>query len=677
MKITRSLVCGLALLLCLLPRPYMAQQKSDCDVLRDKIGELEKADQEGMSPLMLEFHKKALLKRYTELSRCVDRQIETATAERQRVQADTAAVSTIDQRLSSLNKQRFQVRNNITIIRTLLESSEEVAGVATTARKTEQPSTDSGERLRTTQTAASMNSVAGSTSTALDTSAPVAGAEGAASTAATPIQPCAPSAIYTDPPEILSDLAKNLATAVIVSNNPGQAEQAGSQMVLYTVLDAASPTSSQLIHSLEAYRYIGETARTDKQLGASGDSNGAVSAIEKPGFAQLLGFAIEHGGIAKENDGTNLTLSTSLYSLYAVGTKDTAENYARAGILNRVGLAATFALNDKDNELANARRNNLSEWSAKVRLFGDRSSRSPGFQKIFNEKIKPKIQARLRSLGEPMEALATSNPGYTALEDDALLTLGDEIKARMACPDYTAADSDQKQEILAAVILGRLRTAVYDPVHNHTFNLEASDIGRIEREFLPNIKVALDDYVQADSELKEIFSDLQKGPLLTFAYTNHRVPTASDYSETKFLFEQDKGLFAPLKLSTNVGMSFYNRPDRSLNQQKVRDYFAALSFEGTSDSPFTEAENKSKITYSFVGRYQRLLENRGVKGKTADIGTLQFIAEIPLFKGLSLPFSVTYSSATEEEKKQGFRFNFGTRLDMDKLFDLLRANSNP
>jgi hypothetical protein len=247
----------------------------------------------------------------------------------------------------------------------------------------------------------------------------------------------------------------------------------------------------------------------------------------------------------------------------------------------------------------------------------------------------------------------------------------------MACPDYTAADSNQKQEILAAMILGRLRTTVYDPVHNHTFDLEASDIGRIEREFLPNIKVALDDYVQADSELKEIFSDLQKGPLLTFAYTNHRVPTASDYSETKFLFEQDKGLFAPLKLSTNAGMSFYNRPNRSLNQQKVRDYFAALSFEGTSDSPFTEAENKSKITYSFVGRYQRLLENRGVKGKTADIGTLQFITEIPLFKGLSLPFSVTYSSATEEEKKQGFRFNFGTRLDMDKLFDLLRVNSNP
>src|SRR6185295_19601540 len=189
-------------------------------------------------------------------------------------------------------------------------------------------------------------------------------------------------------------------------------------------------------------------------------------------------------------------------------------------------------------------------------------------------------------------------------------------------------------------ILGRLHTAVYGPVHNHTFNLDANDLGRIEQEFLPNIKEALDAYVLADTELKNIFSDLQRGPLLTFAYTNHRIPTASDYSETKFLFEQDKGLFAPLKLSTNVGVSFYNRPNRSLNQQKTRDFSAALSFEGASDSPFTEAENKSKITYSFVGRYQRLFENRGVRGRTADIGTLQFVTEIPLFKGLSLPFSV-------------------------------------
>lgn len=681
MKITRSFVSGLVLLLCLLPRPYMAQQRSELDHLWGKIEELEKVDQQGMSPLMLELHEKAMLKQYMELSTYLDREIETAAASRERIRSSADAVSSIDQQLRDLNKQRVQVAGRITILRTLLGSVEEVAKVDTTVPGERRSTAESGRVVTRGQSTALMNAVGESASAPVAVgantgAAPISGATVAASTAtAAPPQPCGPVATYTDAPEILSDLATNSAIAVINANDPDLAVQAGTQMVLYTLLDAASPRSSQLIHGLEAYRYIGETARTDKQLGSSGDSDGAVSAIEKPGFAQLLGFAIEHGGIAKENDGTNLTLSTSLYSLYALGTEDTAKNYARAGILNRVGVAATFAAQNKDNELANARRNNLSEWSAKVRLFGDRSSRSPGFQKIFVEKIKPAIQARLRSLGRPMEALATGNPAYSDLEDAALDDLPDQIRARMACPDYTAAGADLKQQILSAVILGRLHTAVYDPVHSHTFDLDANDLGRIEQEFLPNIKEALDAYVLADAELKKVFDDLQKGPLLTFAYTNHRIPTASDYSETKFLFEQDKGLFAPLKLIANVGASFYNRPNRSLNQHKTRDVSAALSFEGTSASPFTEGENKSKITYSFVGRYQRLFENRGVQGRTADIGTLQFVTEVPLFKGLSLPFSVTYSSATEEEKKQGFRFNFGTRLDMDKLFDLLKANS--
>ena len=121
-------------------------------------------------------------------------------------------------------------------------------------------------------------------------------------------------------------------------------------------------------------------------------------------------------------------------------------------------------------------------------------------------------------------------------------------------------------------------------------------------------------------------------------------------------------------------MSFYNKPDPSLRQSKVRDISAALSFDGSSRSPFTEAENQSKITYSFVGRYERMFENR--RRGTPDIGTFQFVMEIPFFKGLSLPLSATYANATEDEKKTHFRFNFGMRLDTDKLFELLKAASS-
>jgi hypothetical protein len=475
----------------------------------------------------------------------------------------------------------------------------------------------------------------------------------------------------------LKDLVDGLATQVVSSGDADFAAQAGPQVVLYTIFDAASDKSSQLVRNLESYHYLGETARTDKHFGASAKSEGVVSAIEKPGFARLLGLAIEHGGITKENDGTNLTLSTSLYSLYAVGSRDTAESYARAGILNRVAFAASFALDNSADELASARRNNLSEWSGKVRLFGDRSTRSMRFQRFFDQEIRPLVRARLRSLGTSINELSEKIAAYDALEDEALTPLPDVVRARMNCPDYKAAATDaQKQKMIADVILGQLRAKIFDPVKTGRINLGTDAVTRIEGEFLPGLKRSLDNLVLGDRALKRRITDLQAGPLGTFAYTNHRHPNISDYSETKFLFEQERSSFLPMKLTGNFGLSFYHRPDRAMNQQKLRDVSAALSFEGTSASPFTEDENLSRITYTFTGRYDRVFENRRQANRKPDIGSLQFLLEMPILKGVSLPFSLTYSNATEEERRKNVKFNFGMRLDTDKLFDILAATAN-
>lgn len=43
---------------------------------------------------------------------------------------------------------------------------------------------------------------------------------------------------------------------------------------------------------------------------------------------------------------------------------------------------------------------------------------------------------------------------------------------------------------------------------------------------------------------------------------------------------------------------------------------------------------------------------------------------------MEMPFSLTYSNATEEERRKNVRFNFGMRLDTDKLFDILAATAN-
>lgn len=670
MKSSKYLHCFLVILLCLPPIPCLAaaQDSGDCAELEKTIAEVKELEKRAKSETTKRVFKESKLKLYEQLGRCIEGEIALAT-EMQRTVASTAASADVDEHLRVIVKQRAEAEAEVIQLRLALN----VAGTGSTARPA------------TTPAAVAMTSSASNAGNGNGSSAP-----GPAPASVTPasVNPapapvaapqgtsCDASASYETAPNILKDLVQRLATQVVNSGDPEFAGQAGIQVVLYTVFDAASARSSELVQALDAYQYIGETTRTDKQLGASPDSEGSVSAIEKPGFAQFLGFAIEHGGITKENDGTNLTLSTSLYSLYALATKDTAENYARAGILNRVGVAATFNVENEDDELANARRNNLSQWSARVRLFGDRSSRSSAFQKVYLTKVRPLILERLRSVGRAMEGLEQNNEKYGELEKAALDTLPNEVRARMACPDYTAATAEQKERMITEVILGRLRTTVYQPVNSGSFDLGKREIFRIEQEYLPDLKSALHNLLMANDILKNAFEDVQKGPLATFAYTNHRVPTASDYSETKFLFEQEKGFMGPLKLIGNIGGSFYHRPNRSMNQQRARDFSAALAFEGTSRSPFTVADDMSKITYSFVGRYQRLFENRKVPDRTPDIGSLQFVTDVPLFRGFSFPFSITYSNATEDEKKQGFRFNFGMRMDTDKLIDLLRAGSN-
>jgi hypothetical protein len=227
--------------------------------------------------------------------------------------------------------------------------------------------------------------------------------------------------------------------------------------------------------------------------------------------------------------------------------------------------------------------------------------------------------------------------------------------------------------MLTTLITGLLKSNVLDRVRGGQLTLTDKATKDIELVYLPSLKTALDDLKKAGGELEKKLDDLNKSPLGTFAYTNHRRPMASDYSETKFLFEQDKSFLRPLKLTANFGLSFYHKPDRTLNQQKLRDVSAAISFDGTSRSPFTEGDNLSKITYSFVGRYERLMENRRMANRKPDLATAQFLVEIPFFRGFSLPFSLTYANATEEERKKNVRFNFGMRLDTDKLFDLLRA----
>jgi hypothetical protein len=649
-SISVMLVFGLLLFM---PRTSMTQSAPNCQGLREKIERIERIDMSQISPSMQQIYREALLKLYLEAKACVERDLGAATEIRSAV-AGTSAAAGVEEKFQRLTQEKAEIETRVTALRTVLNLPDN--GAASQTPTPEQP------------VVADDNSVSNTDSTSASAGAGQPGGQ--------VTFPCLPGAEYPSPPSILSDIITRDAKDIARGKNQGAIASA-DDMLLYATLDAASPTSSKLLGDLEPYKYLSETARTDKQLGASANSEGSVSAIEKPGFARLLGFAIEHGGINKQNDGTNLTLSTSLYSLFTITRPDTAETYAQSGFLNRIGVASTFSVTDQQNELANARRNNLSEWSVKVRLFGDRSTRSSSFQRFWREEIEPLIDARLLALGKSLDDLTKNDASYRRLRVQAIRCLRNTVQNRLQDVDYKAATTeDARVKILIDVMLSALRANVYDRIKTDQIKFSQDAIRSIETEYVPNLRAALDNLKGAGGLIEKKLDDLHKGPLGTFAYTNHRIPTGSDYSETKFLFEQDKGFLRPLKLTGNFGLSFYNKPDATLNQKKLRDVSAALSFDGSTRSPFTEDENQSRITYSFVGRYERLFENRRLATRTPDIGTFQFVMEIPFIKGLSLPLSATYANATEEEKKKHFRFNFGMRLDTDKLFDILKAASS-
>lgn len=466
------------------------------------------------------------------------------------------------------------------------------------------------------------------------------------------------------------DTVKNVKDA-IPGNDATPVQMRISSLLFYTVADALG-LDTGLGMSLETYQFLGETARTDKQNGTSAKAEGSTSLTEKPGFAQLLGFAVEHGAIKQTIDGTTLTLSTSPYAFLAlINRQDTIGLYESAGILNRIGMSASFNLADEDMPLVNVSRKQLTEWSVRARLTGDRSSRSPAFREFWATKIRPILQKRLDAQSRAISEAIDNEPKIDELRTriSGIANPSDPLALPNQVVAYAKAHADDEQGVKDK-ILSYLHENVYKEIQRLP-TAEKEPLAIKVNELLAAIVAAQKNISEAEDAFKTFLKELEKKPLSTLAYTNHRVEMGSDYSEVKFLFEKKEG---KVNLTANAALSLYNNPNRMMNQERVRDFSFALSLEGEAKSPFARAEDLSKLTYSFSGSYQRMKENEGMMGRQPDIGNAQFRVEFPVTAGFSIPVAYTYATATEMSNKKENRFNVGLRLDLDKLYALARLN---
>jgi hypothetical protein len=657
--------------------PAWAQQPDSINQLKEQIKQMEAVDRDPAIPADTKGLNRDFLKtRRTQLHDLLVKNLEAL----QKYQANLS---------SSLTAEESKVveRSIQELEQALLEEKE---ALSSSANPSERPV---GDASRVSQSAR----LARATTTVVDVGPPRSASGVPVTTAAAnaevlravPPEPCAEG--YPDVPqrldkmveatallvvrEAVKDRAKGLPIEKDTLDIPGRVKAHYDEMVYLTVADALfSAPEKVALSELKWQEFTAETKRTDKQNGASTRAGGSTTIAEKPGFSDLLAFAVEHGAIQKEVSTTSLTLSTSPYAIIASTQGDTSDIYRKYDFFNRIGVSANFNLGNQDNVLANASRKQLNEWSVKVRLNRDRTARGADFQDFWNTTVLPKIAQRAIVLTTAFVAAFNNQKDLQVLHENVFKKFNGPTGFVVSNLASTASASEADQVAsLKKEILCRLRSEVYKPV-------KARTTVKVDAEFIAILNNSIVEFAKAQKlaeegrqDIKDEIKLLNDKPTASISYSNLRPASGSYYSVFKGMYLQKT--FSPMKMLANAELAFYHKPDARMNQQRIRDVTVALSFEGSAGrSPFVTTDlDESQVSYSFTGSYQRMMENRHVANKKADIGTAQFKLEIPISTGFKLPVSITYANSTEQKNKSHFRFNFGFGLDTDKLAALLRA----
>ena len=166
----------------------------------------------------------------------------------------------------------------------------------------------------------------------------------------------APAAIaeYPNPPKILIDAVQEAAITIIEEESADQLRGAVPDLTALVLADLLARDYG--LTEIASYNYFSEMKRTDKQIGAAGNANGSTTVVEAVSFPRVLSLAIERGAIQQKTNGTTATLSTTPYFSLVAFKADTAERYRKVGWLDRLGLSATFNVDDGASDFEDLRR---------------------------------------------------------------------------------------------------------------------------------------------------------------------------------------------------------------------------------------------------------------------------------------------------------------------------------
>lgn len=454
------------------------------------------------------------------------------------------------------------------------------------------------------------------------------------------------------------------------------------------------------------------TGETNTQLGATSASNGSTSAVQKVGIPQLLGIAVENGAVNNSINGTTMTLGTTPYGfVYAFArNEDTQTRYENLRFFTQLGVSAAFNVASSSDPLQSATRKAVSQWQAKY-TFRDTSARS---RDAWNE--YEVILSRWAGEAMAVESNHSLAGAADSLTDPANIlyraawnSANSKLKAAASAPAPTANDLTAKIKNVGSEVLRLLEDDEYQQALSKAEKSFADSPSLFD--LLQKLATASARYDSQVQVFDKAVKDLTKGWNGSLAFgqnfptsttTTSSSSTASPapaylqgefditYAPKAVITEKagvggdpathtavDPSKWTPSVTGNFIG-TFYTNPRSSLNEKTFRGgKFAAMAQWDLPQGPFASLmslNDKSKMTLALSSSYERLQENRGKKGKKADIVLGNVKLTIPLPGGVSFPFAVSFANATSQVKGSYVEGNFGFTFNLDALASLIKVN---
>lgn len=484
-------------------------------------------------------------------------------------------------------------------------------------------------------------------------------------------------------------------------------------LTMLAVVDCTKSSNAAVAQSVTA-------AQSNTQTGAAPTASGTTSAAQDVGIPQLLGIAVENGAIADSVSGTTMTLSTSPYGFVVAFNRDldTQQHYQNYAFFTQLGLSSTFNVASTADPLQSASRKAISQWQAKF-TFRDTSPRARTVHKFYHDELADAAQALARDLS------ANGNAQADPLVDAQLQllirnwnALLPNIKATIASrksndgPGYTsnlqklstqiaqlfAADTGFQSNLASALKNKTLITVAqqygadmsafsqaYTQFTTAVTNLPKGWNGDVNfSQQFPSpttTSTSSTTTVSPPAYLAGQF-DLTCAPKIddSTKKSGDQAAPSTGTSKTALASANNQLVPCPLgkhgTITGNFSAGFYPNPKVSLHESTFRGVQDAIQLQwelgGGPFSKLKSADDKSQMTLAFAGNYQRLQENKDLKGKRPDLVTGSIKLSVPISGGASFPVALSFGNATSQVKGNYVAGNFGISLNLDALAALTK-----